>query len=199
MKRRNADKLYRSWLQTTYPALLAERCIQYMFQMTPADRDHWRSLIFKHYKGKTFQRHLLVDDPWECDKNFTKPWGTSKAFDSGHVRSIRCAQPFANIIDSYAPQPTGVTDAKNMLDILLSKCIPYSEKIFLERYGVTKLLHINDYVIEKTFVYAIMCLSKWLGQDIFTCGIYKWPPLPPADLEASEALVVPHTDDKAAA
>ena len=199
IKRRHAEKLYRSWLQTKYPALLAERCIQCMFQMTPADRDHWRSLIFKHYKGKTFQRHLLVDDPWECDKNFTKPWGTIKAFDSGHVRSIRCAQPFANIIDSYAPQPTGVADAKNMLDILLSKCIPYSEKIFLERYGVTKLLHINDYVIEKTFVYAIMCLSKWLGKEIFTCGIYKWPPVAPADLGASDALVVPHTDDKAAA
>ena len=85
-------------------------------------------------------------------------------------------------------------DAKNMLETLLSKCVPCSTRIFVGNYGVTKLLHMNEYVIEKTFVYAIMCLSKWLGPDIFTCGIYRWPPLAPTD-----ALVVSHADDMAAA
>ena len=35
-----------------------------------------------------------------------------------------------------------------------------------------KLLHMNGYVIEKTFLYAIVAMTKWLGED-FTCGVYE--------------------------
>ena len=41
----------------------------------------------------------------------------------------------------------------------------------------------NDYVIEKTFVYAVIALSKWLSEEWFPHGIYgNWPPKPPGDL-----------------
>ena len=54
------------------------------------------------------------------------------------------------------------------------------------------MLHLNDYVLEKTFVYAILCLSKWLGADTFPQGIYgKWPPAPPKNLYSCDPDVVP--------
>ena len=85
-----------------------------------------------------------------------------------------------------------------MLETLLEQCVPYSSKVFCGNVGVMKLLHMNDYIIEKTFVYAIVCLSKWLGKDIFSWGIYgTWPPAPPPDLHASDPdlLHVPHADE----
>ena len=41
----------------------------------------------------------------------------------------------------------------------------------------------NDYVMEKAFVYGIIALSKWLGKEKFPKGVYgTWPPPPPEDL-----------------
>jgi len=41
----------------------------------------------------------------------------------------------------------------------------------------------NDYVLEKTFVYGIVALSKWLGAGRFPQGVYgQWPPKMPAEL-----------------
>ena len=59
-----------------------------------------------------------------------------------------------------------------------------------------KLLHMNDYIIEKTFVYAMICLSKFLGKQWFSWGVFKWPPAPPPDLDlnASNPDIVPVPD-----
>ena len=44
-------------------------------------------------------------------------------------------------------------------------------------YTPLRLLHANDYVMEKAFVYGILALSKWLGQGRYPQGIYgAWPP-----------------------
>ena len=59
------------------------------------------------------------------------------------------------------------------------------------------MLHLNDYILEKTFVYANLCLSKWLGKEVSPQGIYFWPPTAPADLYArdSDVVQVPHEDE----
>ena len=86
-----------------------------------------------------------------------------------------------------------------MLQTLLEQCVPHSSKIFEGKYGVMTLLHINDYIIEKTFVYAIFCLSKWLGKELFEWGIHgPWPPVAPADLlhpSDPDVQDVPHEDE----
>ena len=41
----------------------------------------------------------------------------------------------------------------------------------------------NDYILEKAFVYGIVALSKWLGEERYPCGVYgQWPPPFPAGL-----------------
>ena len=46
-----------------------------------------------------------------------------------------------------------------------------------------RLLHVKDYVLEKAFVYGIVALSKWLGEERLPYGVYgQWPPKFPATL-----------------
>ena len=117
------------------------------------------------------KRYLFIDNLWVGDKNLTKHWGSTKSFlGAGHSRSIQCGPHFENIIALYAPQPHGTANAEHVLQTLLEQCVPHAGKTFCGNYGVKKLLDMNDYIIEKTFVYAIFCLSKWLG-DIFTWGV----------------------------
>ena len=197
-------KRHRNWLQTRYPAELADRCIQmYTKSMSPKIKHAFRMLVNRHLHSGSFKRHLFIDNLWEWDKNLTTHWGSTKAFhDKGPVRNVHCGLHFAAIIDSYAPQELGTADVRDVLSRLLDQCVPFSDKIFLGNYGVMKLLHINDYIIEKTFVYAIFCLSKWLGHTHFNWGIgLKWPPSPPPELLDPDAdvLYVPTPDEIAPA
>ena len=80
---------------------------------------------------------------------------------------------------------------------LLEKSVPYASRIFCGNYEVAQLLHLNDYVLEKTYVYAVLCLSKWLGKQVFPQGIYSWLPTAPPDLYTSDVVQVPHADEVA--
>ena len=54
------------------------------------------------------------------------------------------------------------------------------------------MLHLNDYSLEKTFVYGIMALSKWLGQTRFPYGVYgSWPPTLPACYIPASSMSMP--------
>ena len=77
---------------------------------------------------------------------------------------------------------------------LFEQCVPHARKIFSGNYAPMKLLHVNEYVIEKTFVYAMICLSKFLGQEYFSWGVFTWPPPPPPDIYASNPDIVPVID-----
>ena len=60
--------------------------------------------------------------------------------------------------------------------------MPYGPRAF-STFRPLRLLHINDYVMEKAFVYGIVALSKWLGEERFPYGVYgQWPPKFPAAL-----------------
>ena len=53
------------------------------------------------------------------------------------------------------------------------------------------MFHANDYIIEKTFVYGIICLSKWLSKDRFQEGLYgHWPPKMPDHLQPKGPEVI---------
>jgi hypothetical protein len=58
-----------------------------------------------------------------------------------------------------------------------------TQRIFLGNYNAARLLHLNDYVFDKAFVYGIVLLSKWIGKERFPQGVYgQWPPEFPDDL-----------------
>ena len=59
---------------------------------------------------------------------------------------------------------------------LLVACIGSDARnIFLSERGPHRLLHVNEYNLDKTFVYAIIVLSKILGPNAFPCGFFdQW-------------------------
>ena len=49
---------------------------------------------------------------------------------------------------------------------------------------MARMFHATDYIMEKTFVYGIICLFKWLSKDRFQEGLYGyWPPKMPEHLQ----------------
>ena len=194
-------KLYRGWLQTMFPVIVAHRCIvAYTEEMKPKLRHAFESMILRCVKGGFCDRYLFINELWQNDKSLTKHWCTAKDKPFHGVtqnRNVYCAQRFAHLIDQYGRGPMFVKDPKQTMLTLLEKCVPYASRIFCGNYEVSEMLHLNDYVLEKTFVYAILCLSKWLGKEVFPQGIYLWPPIAPPDLYAcdSDVVPVPHEDE----
>ena len=120
-----------------------------------------------------------------------------QSFLGGPRRQVRCGLPFQEVIDTEAPQSILGRDPVDTLYRLFSACVPAARQVFVDAYRPLRLLHVNDYILEKAFVYGIVALSKWLGEERFPCGVYgQWPPpfpaglaprsegAPPVDLEA---------------
>ena len=124
-------------------------------------------------------------------------WFATKSYHGGSgTKSVQCGEPFLDIIDRYAPQGK-VKVPQAMLMTLFEQCVPHARKIFAGNFEPMKLLHMNEYVIEKTFVYAMICLSKFLGDEWFPWGVFVWPPAPPPDIYVSNPDIVPVPDPDA--
>jgi hypothetical protein len=138
-------------------------------------------------KSRTFERPLYIGELWTSDTSLTMKWAEIKFLDSGPNRHVRCGLKFQALIDKEFPQHLiAGRDPKDILMRLLCACVPHARSIFQERMKPARLLEMNDFVLEKAFVYSIISLSKWMGKDTFTYGIFgTWPPQPPADIAAS--------------
>ena len=177
------QKAYERWLQTVYPALVAERCIAIANALSPKAKDGYKRECKRMLAMGLCDRPVFCPDLWETNVEFTHQWSQIKAFIGGAVRSVRCGLNFETLIDKHASPALHGRDTVAMLYCLLSACVPSARKMFVNSFSPLRLLHMNDYVIEKTFVYAIVALSKWFGEDRFPPGIYgAWPPAPPNDL-----------------
>ena len=68
-----------------------------------------------------------------------------------------------------------LSDPVDMLSRLCAWLVPRAEDVFVKGKAYLNLLHLNDYVLDKTFVYCVRMLSKWLGHKRFPQGIFSWP------------------------
>ena len=187
-------KEYQCWLQTKFPAELADRCISVFKAMTKSQKKQLEQNVYCRWQTREFDRFRVIPELWKWDKTLTTHWFSTTSYNGGSgSKSIQCGEPFLAIIDRYAPQRT-VKVPQAMLMTLLEQCVPHAKKVFAGNYEPMKLLHINDYVIEKTFVYAMICLSKFLGPDWFSWGVFQWPPAPPPNIYASNPDIVPVPD-----
>ena len=186
-------KVFQRWLQTAFPALLADRCISVFKDLSKSAKKNYEAAVKDMYLTKAFERPVWIPPLWTPDNALTTQWLAVKPFSGGGVpRSIRCGEPFEAIIDREAPQPFNARNGPDMLLKLLEKCVPCARKIFSGHTSPMKLLHMNDYVIEKTFVFAVISLSKWLGKEWFSHGVFgDWPPIAPHDLFGGASDVVP--------
>ena len=145
---------------------------------------------------REFESYRVIPALWKNDRTLTGHWFSTTPYHGGSgTKSVQCGEPFRHIIDRYAPQ-SRVKVPQAMLMTLFEQCVPHAKKVFAGNYAPMRLLHMNDYVIEKTFVYAMICLSKFLGDKWFSWGVCAWPPPPPPNIYASNPEVVPVPDEE---
>ena len=63
---------------------------------------------------------------------------------------------------------------------LLDRLVPDAASMFRRRYTAQVMLEANAYNAQKAFVYAVIRMSKWLGEHRFPHGVHTWPPVPTA-------------------
>ena len=181
-------KAFQRWVQTTYPAILADECISFLKNMSKDAKKTFGQTVHTMFVARRFERTLHIPDLWTSDKTLTKEWARVKCYSTDNggkaVRSVRCGDQFAAIIDREAGEQKKSRNTHEMFKILFDKCVPHGHKIFEGNMQPLKLLHMNDYVIEKAFVYAVISLSKWMGKDMYPCASANWPPKAPDNLLA---------------
>jgi len=195
-KRKRAEALERAqqrWLQTTYPVILGRHCINSFLKFSPLSKKAFEKHIQNKIDQGTFARQLFIGDLWISDKTLGVQFATVRSCIDGHLRQVRCGLPFQEFIGNVVPQrskPRGDAalvgpDPADILLRLFSAFLPLARYVFQGAYTPLRLLHVNDYVLDKAFVYGILALSKWIGEEHFPDGVYgHWPPRFPANLLA---------------
>ena len=184
------------WIQTEYPRLLAQRLACAM----PAEqRSVFKSMVKKMSEQRWFRWMPALPMLWEVDQHLLIRHSSVLQFEGGPARVVRCSATFHAYLDEVDPVCIGGDhlpahkDALNALRSLLDKTTPGAhELMFTGRKCLHRQLHLNDYVLDKTFVGCIILVSKWLTEKKFPSGVYAWPPqVPQAMLPASPPLPEP--------
>ena len=171
------------WLQTQYPVILAERCIHTMDNSSMRVKRLWQQEIEDLLCGTTFERPIIVGNLWDTDEHLTRVWATIQGFLPGARKKVRVGIHLQELLEKDAPRTMFGLDPVHSLERLFKRCVPCANRIFTGNYSPLRMLHLNDYVLEKAFVYGILALSKWLGEKRFVYGVYgKWPPTFPEGL-----------------
>ena len=179
------DRAFQRWLQTQYPAMVARRCMVYWRGFSKQAQTAFQREIANLMKGPTFRRQVFIPDLWSSDRSFTLDWARVKPFTGGADRYVRCSLCFQEVVDEVLPREHFGRFPVETLYALFSAFLPHAQHVFVGAYSPLRLLHVNDYVLEKAFVYGIIALSKWLGEERFPPGVFgQWPPQVPAGLAA---------------
>ena len=182
------------WLQTEFSAMLAERLIAwYRHTIRPLDRTRFTKEVDAMLLSRFFSRFPTnIPDLWVPLDHLTYQWCqfSPPGRIGGHPRWVRCSAKFNMLIEKYDP-PRGML-ARNPVDSLykvFEMIVPRPRQIFLAHSHLHQVIHINDYILDKTFVYGVVMLSKWLGQERLPKGVYGvWPPDPPPEVLPPEVL-----------
>ena len=191
------------WLQCGFATELARRLMDAV--RGEEARAAFQKMIVDADDARYFRRHLSHIDLWTVDYHFLHRYTQMMPPGGGHPRTVRISPAFESLLQEIAPPSVGgAVDVHRSFATLLEKCAPNSSRrVFVKSYTIARLFAMNDYVCEKAFVFAVVCLSRWLSATNFPQGVYgQWPPTPPAGtLPPLPPLVVvdiePPADDDA--
>ena len=165
--------------------MIARRCIVTWRGLSKQAQAGFQREIVDLVKARTFQRQVFIKDLWSSDRSFTLDWARVKPFTGGADRYVRCSLCFQEVVDEVVPREHFGRFPVETLYALFSAFLPHARHVFTGAYSPLRLLHVNDYVLEKAFIYGIIALSKWLGEERFPPGVFgQWPPQVPAGLVA---------------
>jgi hypothetical protein len=103
------------------------------------------------------------------------------------TRYVRCSKIFAEVIAKELTKArhqfnrplATLNDLAVALMHMFVACVGADARlIFVGERGPHRLLHVNEYNMDKAFVYAMLLLSRILKQQSFPSGFYDtWPPV----------------------
>ena len=195
--RKQEERVFKStqrWLQTVYPRDLAVR-LRSICARRGADYAATMIGCIREAKAQNFfTRNLYVRELWVVDVSFLVRYAQMRPPGGGHPRTVYCGAPLSDVLGEVAPPPlAGGIDPVMALQTLFDACVPGSgRQLFRPAHSLPKLLHQNDYVMDKAFVHGIYYLSRCLGRRYFAAGIHcEWPPKPPAEAVPAQPLGPP--------
>ena len=110
-KRQKQHKTNMRWLQTAFPAVLANRCIKAPPSKLLEDR------VQACLDGNGFARPYWIADLWEIDKSLTLEWAKWKCMIDNNYWNIRCGHAFQQIV---AREVAPSQFSKNPADVILA-------------------------------------------------------------------------------
>ena len=179
LERKQAEaqwKTTQTWLQTEYPCQLARRLVD---EWTHDKKIDFKAKLKSLSQANWFRYAPRMPVLWNAEKHLLVKYATIIPFDGTLPRTVRCSPNFDSYLEEVAPTKTigGSKDPIKALSILLDAAAPGSSRyVFILSRSLLRYLHMNDYVLDKTFVFCIVALSKWLGDVKFPQGIFNWPP-----------------------
>ena len=207
------NRIYDQWLAQSFAADLANQLIG----MSAPARSTLSQNMKKAAAAGWFDMPLdgVPLSMWEAVDPTCVQLGKAKSVDDGpnQLRKVKCSLAMEGIIHTRIAPPhlsaaapaaarsaaaargrraewADGHDAGDLFASLLEKCIPHHRLAFKGSYSARRLLHANDYIVDKAFACAIIRLSKWLSCRMFPQGIFgTWPPEEPAAVKAAMANV----------
>ena len=179
------DVAYRSWVQSNYPAAVARNLEAHARLQSKEALDNFDNIVKVALKERYFKRPITVPNLWVPDDKCTHKYGTVIEPEGKYHRNVRISAPLEVVVmERYAPPLGGVACPEQALKVLLRLVVPYHADIFCHAVTPIRLLRLNEYIIDKAFLYAVVSISKWLGRKNYPQGLYgQWPPPPPPHIK----------------
>ena len=206
------------WLQTEFPAAELLRVVDARDKLTVPEFAAFTNRVRGEITKGTFDKPLsiaAIPHLWEPDDKLTVMIQTMKAPGGGRgPRAVRSSAVFldaARDADSVRAARVSHLPENNepaqMLMRIFKRFFPLATTVFAGSRSPQHLIHMNDYVLEKAFIYGLLFVSRRMGSVYYPAGLHQapskkanWPPvMPRAYGGAPAALAIPIEDGLRAA
>ena len=186
------------WLQTEFPAQLAQRLRGQVLSLPEAQKVKRERMLQLMARENWFRFFPRVNALWECQPKWLQHYCDEKSYVGGGKRAARCSASFACFLEEvYIRHIDEPRCAQQALLKLLDWVFPKSTRyVFVGPRSVHSFLHLNEYVIDKCFVHCVVCLAKWLTPGNWPEGQIDWPPPVPHEVLADIVGEDDNDDDK---
>ena len=130
-------------------------------------------------------------------KEFTSNWAQLAVREgmgrdvSGTTHWVRCSAAFNEIINECLGPGAGPQrrHPPSALETIFKSILGPHVALIIGPRSLTSskfLLGHNDYIMEKACAHGVICLSQWLGEELFEPGFYgNWPPKAPSQIHSA--------------
>ena len=171
-------RAYDRWLQTMFPLELANRLLEWRRGLSDEAEQELRDYVHRLSRTSRCTRSCTMPVLWEPSPALTSTVGHTTGRD-GARHPARCGRDFEWLLFRNGWASGCPNGPAYMMLKLLDRVVPQASALFASRYTVQIMLASTHHVLEQTFVFAIILLSKWLGAARFPHGVHSWPPVKP--------------------